>query len=422
MAPIKAFLKEVKKAARKAVSETERLLKGFKSEIKVVDGIVTTLPVAKTKHGFTTIGEATVGRFNKIMREGNLPELIKVSGKNVPFTSVDSKAFKSLVSDTPELIAKEVGDLALSNKKKFPHLDLKEVDFPNMSKTAAKDVKKVESNMFKYFKQGTTIALTIGIVYVGVDWLTKSTAQRKGCFMLTTINGKTTSCKVQAYSCIGTGGTMCQSVLGYYNTTTVLIKIASLPDSDALKIKVAAAADVEVSKMQSDLAKMIDSKYSEMYEVIKDNVKNLPNFAICEISHPDIEKGVIPPCRLCSPSDNPISTTYIDPELYPDNVTFQCSINPSLLDTVADAAKNTGKDLLAGIGGGLMTLLKPLLFAALVIIAILIMVSITMRVFKGMGDKKSNPREDTAPLIPTNYQTMQQVQQPPQLLQMQRQF
>lgn len=139
--------------------------------------------------------------------------------------------------------------MATQNKKSFPYLDLKETDFPNMSKTAATDIKKIENNLFKYFKQGTTIALTLGVIYVAVDWLVKTTEKRKGCFMLTTISGKTTSCKVQAYSCIGSEGDLCTSTLSYYNTTLVLMKIATLADDNELKIKVAQAAGVDPSAM-----------------------------------------------------------------------------------------------------------------------------------------------------------------------------
>lgn len=387
--PIKSFLKELKLLGRAGVDEVGSLLKNFKSNIKSLDDVITKLPVTKNKHGFIELGENSIGKVNKVMREGNLSEIVKMSGKNIPVSKIESASFKSLVADTPEKAFKDVTDLATANKKSFPHLDLKEADLGNMSKSAAKDVKKVESNLYKYFKTGTKIVLTVGVVYVGVDWLIKTNEKRKGCFMLTTINGKTTSCKVQTYSCVGSGGDMCTSALPYYNITLVLIKIASMPDTDALKIKVAAAAGVQPSALSSSLANVIDTKYSEITTVIAD-ATNKPTFVICELSHPDVEKGEIPPCRMCSPSDTPISTSYIDPKQYPDNVTFQCSPNPSLLDTLADVVKNTGKDLFDGISGGLTTLLKPLLILGGVIIIILILISVVMNLFKNRGSHKND--------------------------------
>lgn len=400
MAPIsiKTFLKELKGVSKAGLAETESLVKSFKSNIKSLDDIVTNLPITKNKHGFIEMAENTVGKVNKIMREGDLAEMVKLSGRNVPFTSVDTKGFKSLVADTPERAYKDIADLATSNKRSFPQLNVSVTELPNISKSAAKDVAKVENNLFKYFKKGTTVALTLGAVYVGVDWLTKATESRKGCFMLTTINGKTTSCKVQAYSCIGSDGNLCSDSLPYYNTTLVLMKIATLPDTNELKIKVATAAGVEPSALNTSLATVIDTKYSEIDAVISSET-TLPDFIICELTHADVEKGVIPACRMCSPSDDPISTTYIDPNQYPDNVTFQCSINPSLLDTITDAAKNTGKDLLDGISGGLMTILKPLLIVAAVILAIVIIISIGMKVIKrGSGSGRGGSDSGYKPL------------------------
>lgn len=387
--PIEIFITELKSLTKTGEEEVRRLLKTFKSGIKSADEVILSYEPKLNKYGFVEINNNSMGRVITALSEGDLPELVKISGKNIAYTSVDAKAFKSLVANTPERAYKDVRDLALSNKKSFPQLDIKENGFSNMSSTAARDVKKVENNLLKYFKQGTTIALTLGAVYVGVDWLTKTTERRKGCFMLTTINGKTTSCKVQAYSCVGTDGDFCQSQLTYYNTTLVLMHVASLPDTDPLKIKVAQAAGIDSSKLSSSLASVIDSKYAEINAVISAE-KNKPLFNICELKHQDVEKGVVPPCRMCSPSDNPISTTYIDPAQYPANVTFTCSTNPSLLDTIADAAKSTGHDILDGVSSGLSGLLKLVLMIAFIILVIFIAGSLFLKIFKSSGNKTNN--------------------------------
>ncbi|ACH96245.1 odv-e56 [Oryctes rhinoceros nudivirus] len=382
--PIKAFLKELKSMAKAGIGDVQNLLKSFKSNIKSLDDIVTTLPVTKNKYGFIELAENSVGNVNKVIREANLAELVRLSGKNVPYTSADVVSFKTLVSDTPELSFKELSDLVTANKKSYPQLDLKTADFPTMSKTASANITRIENNLLKYVSTGGKVLLTLGVIYVGVDWLTKTTEQRKGCFMMTTINGVTTSCKVEAYSCIGSGGELCSSALPYYNTTLVLMKIATLPDDNELKIKVAQAAGVQVSALNSSLASVIDTKYSEVSQIIESET-NKPTFSICSITHPDVENGVVPACRMCSPSDNPISTTYIDGNQYPDNITFTCSINPSILDVVTDAAKSTGKNLLAGISTTLSTILKPLLIVAAVILVIIILVSIGVKLLKGRG-------------------------------------
>lgn len=399
--PIRPFLSEFRTASRFAIADVEALLKSFKSEIKSLDELVTTLPVTKSKHGFIELADNTVGKVNRVLREGDLAELVRIAKRNVPFTSVEATAFRSLVSDTPEIALKSVTDLAETSARAHPHLNLREADFPSMSKTAAADIKTVENNLFKYVKQGTTLALTLGAVYVGVDWLTKTTAERKGCFMLTTINGTTTSCKVAGYSCIGSGGNTCATNPTLYNTTLILIKVASLPDTDELKIKVAAAAGIEPSAMNTSLATIIDTKYAEIDAVIL-AATTKPSFVVCGITNSGVENGIVPPCRMCSPSDNPISTTFIDPKQYADNVTFSCSINPSLLDTIADAAKKTGKDLLNGITGGLSAILKPLAIIAAIVVAIIIAISVVMRVMKS---NKAKGLEAPSPQYKNNTST-----------------
>nr|WIE70396.1 ODV-e56 [Oryctes rhinoceros nudivirus] len=114
--PIKAFLKELKSMAKAGIGDVQNLLKSFKSNIKSLDDIVTTLPVTKNKYGFIELAENSVGNVNKVIREANLAELVRLSGKNVPYTSADVVSFKTLVSDTPELSFKELSDLVTANK------------------------------------------------------------------------------------------------------------------------------------------------------------------------------------------------------------------------------------------------------------------------------------------------------------------
>lgn len=385
------------------IEDASALLKTANSGIHSVDDALKNLPVTKTRHGFLRMGDETVGRINKLLREGDLGEIARVSKRNISYTSADVKAFKSTVSDTPEKAFKEMSDVVVANKRVYPHLDARVEDIPNLSKSATKDLKTVENNLFKYFKKGTVIALTLGTVYVSADWLVKATEQRKGCFMLTTINNKTTSCKVQAYSCIGQGGHMCHDNLPYYNVTLVLMKIATLDDSDLRKIDVATAAGISPSELNAKLATVIDTKYEAVSKVIK-LMTNKPDVDICGIKHPDVENGIVPACRMCSPSDNPISTTFIDPDMYPDNVTFQCSINPSLLDTLTDAAISTGKNLLSGITGGLGPLVKLFAIGFAVILVLLILITVAMKfIEKRRRNTSPTTSSDNTPLLLQSY-------------------
>lgn len=369
--------------------DAERLLREVDTGIKGVDEAIKSLPVAKSEQGFLIMGERPVGEINKVLREADLAELVRISKKDIPITSSDKSLFKATVNDTPELKFREVSDLANASKAKYPHLDVTVENIENLSKAGQRDLKIAENNLFKYFKRGTIISLTIGTIVVGVDWLAKATEKRKGCFMLTTINHKTTSCKVQAYSCVGQGGDMCPQNLKLYNVTLVLMKIATLDDTDSRKISVAKAAGVAVGDLEKNLSQVIDKKYDAIAKVIREMGADRPEFAICDIRHNDVENGVVPACRMCTPSANPISTQFIDPTQYPDNITFQCSINPSLIDTISDAVINTGKNLWDGITNGILQFLKPIAIFIVVILSLFIVVSIVLKFIPNRSAKSS---------------------------------
>lgn len=385
-----AFLKNFKTLGRASVAESETVLRSFSSDIGALDSAVTTMPLSKNRFGFLLVGEESVGLVNKVMREGNLGEVIRINGNNIPFTASEAKAFSELTVATPERSVANVLEEVATNTTQYPQLNITEVNFNSISKSAASDIVKVESNLFKYFKRGAIIALTIGVIIVGVNWVKTATARRKGCFMLTTINGITSSCKVQAYSCAGQDGDFCTGEFKYLNVTLALIKIADLEDTNTLKIKVANAANMKVEDLRDNLSKAIDNSYNALYTLIISEQKNLPPINVCAERNKTIEGGVIPACRLCSPTANPLSTQYIDPALYGDNITFQCVENPSILNTITDAAISTGKNLLDGIGTGLKTVVKPLIYVLLVIVVLMVVIFVLSRLIRNQSSANKN--------------------------------
>lgn len=341
------------------------------------------------------MGEETVGAVHRFVREANIDALARAAGANVVITSTERSAFRATMVDTPERALRDVGEAAATSAARRPHLNVTAEQIANLSTTGKRDYSKITQNLFKYFKKGTFIALTLGSVYVGVDWIAKATERRKGCFMLTTIDNKTTSCKVAAYSCIGAieGSDMCRSISSkYYNVTLVLMHIAAdLPDTDQRKIDVAKAAGVAVSELNAKLGNVIDTKFAEVSAVIEQmGDENRPtNFKICEITHPNVEGGKVPPCRMCSPSDNPTSTTFIDSNLYGDNITFQCSVSPSIIDTIDDAIITTGKNLWEGVTGALAPLRKWLVWGAVIVVVILFLV-LALRLLSNRRNSKAS--------------------------------
>lgn len=393
MAALKKFLSSLKASGRSTIKETEALVSSFESGIVSLDSTIKSLPVSKSTHGFIELSENSVGRVHSIMREGNLVDILKLSEKEIPYTSKDVASYKNMLNVTPERSNRELADLTLANKKIYPQLNIVEADFDKISKTAAADIVKVEKNSFKYFKNGTKIALTIGVAVIGVNWVRKAVQQAKGCHMLTVIDNKTTSCKVAAYSCVGEDGNMCSQKLDHTNATLALMVVVAMPDTDALKIKLATATGIAVDELEDNITKIIDTKYEKIYETIHANKDEIPKFNICDIKNDKVEGGLIPPCRLCSPSDNPISTTFIDPKDYADNITFQCVDNPSILSVISDAAKTTGKDLFAGISNTLFSILKPFIIAMVAIVFIIVLISFIIKYAQNSTNKILNQNQ-----------------------------
>ena len=387
LSSFKDFLKGLTKLSSvgKEVGEASTLLKNVKSGVRSFDDIVTKLPVTKNRRGALLIGDEFVGTVRRVVRQGDLDVLVKIAKQpSVVVSGAEKNAFKTLVADTPEKILKDLSDLTSKTKQLHASLDTTVENIGKLSSSSKAELKKVESNLMKRFKQGAIISLTIGAVYVGVDWISKTTEARKGCFMLTTINNKVSSCKVAAFSCAGGTATdtsnACQSLPPYYNVTLILMAIAQLDNTDQRKIDVAKAANVNVTDLKSNLAKVIDESYEKVSAVIT-SMSNKPNVNVCTISNPGIENGVIPPCRMCSTSDNPSATTFIDPNQFPENVTFQCVTNPSVLETITDAVTSTGANLWEGVGSSIVGPIKRFGVVLAIILILVLVIWFASRLF-----------------------------------------
>lgn len=354
-------------------------LKNVDSGIKSLDDALRDLPVTKSSTGHLTVAGEPLGSINKVLREGDLVEIVRLSGKQIPITAIEKANFKTAVAEFPEKAIRDVLDNADVTKIKYPQLNVN-IDNINLLPDSAKQIAaKVESNLGKYFKVGAFVTLFVGGIVVSKIWLEKATLDRKGCWMLRTVNGKTSSCKVVDYSCNASNTTMaCTVSLSYYNVTLTLMKICTLDDTNVDKVEISKLTGIAVNEMNDKLATLIDQHFEKISTYI-DGMSTKPVVDVCKITHPSIEDGTIPNCRLCVPSANPTSTRYIDPTQYADNVTFECVDQPTIIDTIADIVVSTGKNLWDGVTGSLSGVLKPILIAVGVILVLIIIISIITR-------------------------------------------
>lgn len=383
------FLKELKPFAsveHGGISEATALLKGANSSIETVDEALKSINVTESKtSGVLLFNNETGGQLYNTLREADLAELVRISDKDIVFNSSDVRQFKEIVGKTPESKINDIEKATFARTREFPHLNVIEEDLPQMSNTAKNDVKKIENSLRQKFKDGTAIALTIGVVYVGVDWIVNALKARRGCFLVTNINNKITSCKIQDFSCSSpTEGNFCDSTPTVYNTTLQLMAISELDDANETKIKVAELAGIKPAELKDQLYLIIDKHFKELSDLVKNLEEKFP-VKTCSITNDGIEDNKVPPCRLCSPTTNPTSTEFIDPAQYADNVTYKCVPEPTILDVITDAAIATGIDLFDVISKSIFQLLKPILILGAILLFIAIIIYV---VFKAISNRQ----------------------------------
>lgn len=126
------------------------------------------------------------------------------------------------------------------------------------------------------------IGLDIGAVVVAIDWIKTATEERKGCFMLKTIDGKTTSCKVAAYSCVGIDSNNCQSSLSHYNVTLMSIHLSQQADSNTLKKDICSVLEIDPKDMKSKLNEIVEDKFEKTSQFLAER-DSLPSIKICDL-------------------------------------------------------------------------------------------------------------------------------------------
>lgn len=384
-------MKKIKSVGGATAEEAALALRSEKTGLRAFDQMMQVIPFTNNKFGILKIGEQTVGAFNKYMRHGDLGALFRMNKIKVALTSVDEKMFRETMVGTPEYRSHNIDVLSNNAKKSHPHLDVKAKDIDAMPESTKADVAKMEKTAKLRFGTQVKIVLFIGVVGMGNSWIQANLKARRGCHMSTNIDGKITSCKIEAHTCLEpvTGSTV--SVCGgqlvremnLYNVTLVLMHLANMADNEnQLKVLVCAAAKVEPETMSENLLKIIDNHYKTVSDVIALNKDKIPTFSPCADKHKDIENGVIPVCRMCSPSADPLSTSYIDPSQYADNITLECIPDPSVLDVVSDFITTTGYNILSKVASTLWTLTKPLLYIIGALAAVLALVLIGFSMFK----------------------------------------
>lgn len=401
-------LKNISGKSGVTVDEAKSAVLNYKSGIPALDEVIRSIKISNA-NGVLLLDDKTIGQVIRVFNKGDLESILKLFKFNIPITASEQTAFRKLINETPEAALHDLEKLTVENKKLYPEYDVTLDNLDKLSNEAKSGLKKIESSMYSQFKKGAVITLTLGAAYLGTDWIINTTKERTGCFMVTVIGGKTSSCKVSSFTCLDAAkdsGAKCKNFTdGFYNLTIILLSIVELDHNNKLYKGLASALGYNPNDKLFDLStkvhEIVTTKFDQLKtfwaKSIDDGSAKSLTINPCSVKHPDIENGIIPPCRMCDTTASPTSTKYIDASQLAYNITFQCVPNPSLLDTITDVVATTGVDIFKEIKSTISGSFK---YIGLGLLLLTIIAIIVFCAFKFFGTKQNvTDLELTEPLI-----------------------
>ena len=331
------------------------LLASAKTGIPILDTILKNLEVKTSSISTLYLGNnnVTIDELEQLIRIGDLNYLISKLDYKVNITPHDIDTFREVVGFTPQRALYNLEQSVKNNSDKYKHLNVSIDEYQNLPESIKNDIQCIEQYLVNN-KNGLTIPLTIGTLQVQKGWILRETQRRTGCQMVSTINGQTTSCKIMKYSCdksiIKTDHT-CSPPSNAYNIALLLLHFSKLPNNNATKISLnncLLGTNPPVTIAPEIFDSLIGLWFTFWQQCVR-NVNSYPAVDVCNLKSWDLEKGIIPFCRMCDPLAAPNSTEYISPLMYPTNVTFKCIKNSTIIDIITDASLTTGINLFDAI-------------------------------------------------------------------------
>lgn len=367
----------------KASKEIESI-KNVKSSVKSFDEAIEK-SVVKIDASVGKINDVNISKFRDAVSSGNLKKAMSDINPNTFISDTENIAFKRIVGDTPEVKLSDLDDFTSVKKTTNSELNIKPSELDTASSEVKSSLSKIEKKGTSVFGDTAKVALVIGGITFGALWLTKAVKDRIGCWMVTTINGKATSCKIKDYYCNdnASDNNYCGSTPSFYSV--ILLTIHATQDAKWAESLITHSESnlVKDDFVESNLSNLVKTKMTYIADAITEYLKTstnvLPTISPCKVSSKYYEGGVIPPCRMCDPSASPLSTTFVDPKQYAENITFKCVPTASYLDVISDIIHTTGKDL---FGSNLSGNIKKIGIWVAVIFVLLVIISVAIKLFR----------------------------------------
>lgn len=410
-----SWLKSIRKATKSFKNKSSfnnavSNLKATKTNIKNIDDIFKHLPyelknhemVVNGKRWRSIHGDLRVGNIRKALEELNVPNNI---------TAANEASFRKLfTSDIPEIRMNKIQEKINISKKFHSDLDITGKTAADIEKALKKLKPKSKAKLEASYANIFKISGGLGVVAAGLYTyititgdmykdLALATKERDGCFLVNTLNGVTTSCKLISRSCNVESGTPCKTKMNEiipYNINIMLHHFVKNNDSKSLEeisnklsTNVRDNNDIDTVLSNSKNIEILKQYYNEQFSNNSDNnnhSNNIPFSNPCELY--DKTSG----CIACDSTATINSESYVDDSELAENYTLKCVRYSTVLETIVEIGQNVASDIFdTATSNSIGTRnLLPILFMFLIT---LLSISLGFR-FLGKKDKREKEKEE----------------------------
>ena len=325
-------------------------LKATKTNIKNIDDVFKNLPCELKKNEMfvngkswrSIHGDLRIGNIRKALKDLNIPNNI---------TAADEATFKKLfTSDVPEIKLNKIKEKINTSKKFHSDLDITGKTATDIEKALKNLNPKSKAKLKASYANIVKVAGGIGFMVVGVYTaitftgdmykdLARAAKERDGCFLVNTLNGVTTSCKLLSRSCSVESGTPCKNKINEmlpYNINIMLHHFLKNKDYESLKeisnkLSLSVMNNEDIIKILSDSKniKILQQYYDENF-----SHNNVPFSNPCELYNKT--NG----CIACDSSATINSEFYVDDSELAENFTLQCVRYSTVLETIVELGES----------------------------------------------------------------------------------
>lgn len=380
-------------------------LKNVNTSLPTLNKILPSLNYVWDTSGLITINKHTLAEVEPLLRAGQLKKFFAQVNPSVSVSTDMQHAFQQLIKNVPDVRLYDLDTEIIKYRKLFPELDVSgntvESVQAKLSPAAKTRVDGALAKLKAYVAAGGKITLIIGGIVIAANiWqnLIDATNARIGCFLVYSVNNKTTSYKLMNRTCANsleppTEDTPPEYPALPFNTMVMLLYLLKTGGIDATDFTLATGLSINTD---ADLSAILTTtNFAKAVLYYNDNIDKFKTINVCEYISSVVESGIVPTCRCCTSSASEISTRFIDTSKLPDNISLHCVTQASILDTLVDAGISIGENILGAAGlssasiGNLFS--NPFVIGVIILIIVAFVIGLFVKLFGNQKNKNKYP-------------------------------